>query len=181
VTAGRIAVNGVVLMSPAVIINPHTDQVSLDGRVLKHTAPSRRAPDMFILHKLPKELVTRSDPEGRPTIFDRLPAMGLPDNLIAVVRGARGRWWCGTRGRWVWLVVVLVVVARALWLRLRCGVVWSGLLFTAAACHVCLVFVVVGAVPNTMQCNAMQCDAMRCNAMQCDSMRCDANVDAGAT
>jgi hypothetical protein len=37
-------------------------------------------------HKLPGELVTASDPEGRATIFDRLRVMGLTQHLMPVGR-----------------------------------------------------------------------------------------------
>lgn len=43
------------------------------------------APRLWLVHKLRNELVTRHDPDGRPTIFDRLERLKLPDTLMPVV------------------------------------------------------------------------------------------------
>ena len=48
------------------------DEIALDGRVLR--LPSRTAGRVLVYHKPVGELVTRSDPQGRPTVFSRLPA-----------------------------------------------------------------------------------------------------------
>lgn len=49
-------------------------RIALDGRIvsLRDTAPRRR---VLIYHKPEGELCTRSDPKGRPTVFDRLPPL----------------------------------------------------------------------------------------------------------
>jgi 23S rRNA pseudouridine2605 synthase len=79
IAAGRIAVNGTVITSPAVNVGPR-DAVSVDGRPL----PQRERTRLFLFHK-PRGLVTSSaDPEGRPTIFGALPKE-LP-RLISVGR-----------------------------------------------------------------------------------------------
>lgn len=68
IAEGRVAVNGVVLTSPAVNVGPG-DAVTVDGRKLPEIEPAR----LWRYHK-PKGLVTtHSDPEGRPTVFERLP------------------------------------------------------------------------------------------------------------
>jgi 23S rRNA pseudouridine2605 synthase len=57
------------------------DMVALDGRpVALQTAPA--VPRVLIYHKPVGELVTRSDPQGRRTVFERLP----PGRWIAVGR-----------------------------------------------------------------------------------------------
>lgn len=77
--AGRVAVNGVVISSPALNVKK-TDQISIDGRPL----PQRERTRLFLFHK-PRGLVTTSiDPEGRPTIFGALPKT-LP-RLVSVGR-----------------------------------------------------------------------------------------------
>lgn len=70
IAAGRITVNGVVakLGDRA---GPD-DRIVLDGRELPVKAVAAR-PQMILYHKPEGELVTRADPEGRPTVFQRLP------------------------------------------------------------------------------------------------------------
>lgn len=65
--AGRIAVNGVALTTPAVTVEPE-DRITVDGKPLAERSRTR----LFLFHK-PRGLVTSArDPEGRPTIFDHL-------------------------------------------------------------------------------------------------------------
>lgn len=56
------------------------DPIELDGRPVQHsgTGPAR----VLLYHKPVGELVTRSDPEGRPTVFSKLP----PGRWVAVGR-----------------------------------------------------------------------------------------------
>ncbi|ESR24964.1 pseudouridine synthase [Lutibaculum baratangense] len=69
---GRVSVNGKVLATPAVTVGPK-DRIAIDGQPLAEPEPTR----LWLYHK-PKGLVaTNRDPQGRPTIFDRLPE-GLP-------------------------------------------------------------------------------------------------------
>jgi 23S rRNA pseudouridine2605 synthase len=79
IAAGRVAVNGTVIKSPALNVRSD-DTVSVDGKALPKAERTR----LFLYHK-PRGLVTtHSDPEGRPTIFDTLPK-DLP-RLISVGR-----------------------------------------------------------------------------------------------
>ncbi len=65
--AGRVALNGVVLASPAVNVTD-ADEITIDGAPLAARAKTR----LFLFHK-PRGLVTTErDPEGRQTIFDYL-------------------------------------------------------------------------------------------------------------
>jgi len=57
------------------------DEVLLDGKPVKFTE-RKSQPRVIAYHKPVGELVTRSDPEGRPTVFSRLP----PGRWIAVGR-----------------------------------------------------------------------------------------------
>jgi 23S rRNA pseudouridine2605 synthase len=79
IEAGRVAINGKVIDSPAVNVGPK-DRVTVDGAPL----PARERTRLFLFHK-PRGLVTtHADPQGRPTIFGALPKH-LP-RLISVGR-----------------------------------------------------------------------------------------------
>jgi len=79
IEAGRVALNGQVLTTPAVKVDAG-DILTVDGKVVNDAEPAR----LFRYHK-PIDLVTsHSDPQGRPTVFENLPK-GLP-RLISVGR-----------------------------------------------------------------------------------------------
>jgi len=68
ITAGRVTVNGKILDSPALTVGP-SDQVVVDGKPLPTAEPTR----LWRYHKPPGLVTTNKDPEGRPTVFERLP------------------------------------------------------------------------------------------------------------
>lgn len=68
IEAGRVAVNGRVLASPAVVVTA-ADAVTVDDKPLP-TAPVVR---MWRYHKPSGLVTTHRDPERRPTVFERLP------------------------------------------------------------------------------------------------------------
>ena len=72
ISAGRLKVNGVVatLGGRASVV----DVIELDGKVLV-LRPAGAPPRVLLYHKPDGEMVTRSDPEGRPTVFQRLPPL----------------------------------------------------------------------------------------------------------
>jgi 23S rRNA pseudouridine2605 synthase len=79
IAAGRVAVNGKVIASPALNVTA-ADHIVVDGQPLR----ARERTRLFRYHK-PRGLVTtHSDPEGRPTIFRALPK-DLP-RLISIGR-----------------------------------------------------------------------------------------------
>jgi len=79
IAAGRVAVNGEVIASPARNVTAG-DRIAVDGKAL----PGRERTRLFLYHKPRGLLTTHADPGGRPTIFTALPA-GLP-RLISVGR-----------------------------------------------------------------------------------------------
>jgi 23S rRNA pseudouridine2605 synthase len=79
VTAGRVQVNGVTPTHPSFRVQ-RGDIVLLDGKPLDPPEPTR----LWRYHKPPGLVTTHRDPQGRPTVFERLPA-GLP-RLISVGR-----------------------------------------------------------------------------------------------
>jgi 23S rRNA pseudouridine2605 synthase len=79
IAAGRVAVNGEVISSPAINVTSG-DRISVDGRLL----PARERTRLFLFHK-PRGLVTtHADPQGRATVFAALPK-DLP-RLISIRR-----------------------------------------------------------------------------------------------
>ncbi|CCQ74878.1 Ribosomal large subunit pseudouridine synthase B [Magnetospira sp. QH-2] len=68
IEAGRVSVNGQKLTTPAVTVTGD-DQVLVDGNPL----PDAEEPRMWRYHKPAGLLTTHSDPEGRPTIFQKMP------------------------------------------------------------------------------------------------------------
>lgn len=72
IVAGRVSVNG----EPAHIgqrILP-TDQVRINGKLIQRKV-SKRPPRVLVYHKPAGEIVSTNDPDGRPSVFDRLPTM----------------------------------------------------------------------------------------------------------
>ncbi|CAN0296124.1 unnamed protein product [Ectocarpus sp. 6 AP-2014] len=101
VEAGVVMVNGATVQTPALNVGPRDIvkvNVSLfqqpgngtdccffvQGKVLER--PESHTPKLWMVHKMRNELVTRHDPEGRPTVFDRLAKLKLPDTLMPVGR-----------------------------------------------------------------------------------------------
>lgn len=68
IEAGRISVNGKVLTSPAFKVSPE-DEIALDGQRVGERPPTR----LWRYHKPGGLLTTHFDPEGRETVFQRLP------------------------------------------------------------------------------------------------------------
>lgn len=73
ISQGRVLINGAVAVLGQRV--SETDQVMMDGRRID--ARDLFAENRLVLayHKPEGEVSTRNDPEGRPTIFDRLPAL----------------------------------------------------------------------------------------------------------
>jgi 23S rRNA pseudouridine2605 synthase len=79
IEAGRVAVNGKVLATPAHVVSAK-DRITVDGKPL----PQAQAPRLFRYYK-PRGLVTsHKDPQGRRTVFEALPE-GLP-RVVSVGR-----------------------------------------------------------------------------------------------
>jgi 23S rRNA pseudouridine2605 synthase len=68
---GRVKVNGVAA-TLGLRVDLH-DAISVDGKVIKREEASENVRRVIIYNKPDGEICTRDDPEGRPTVFDRLP------------------------------------------------------------------------------------------------------------
>lgn len=79
IAAGRIAVNGRILTSPAVNVT-RTDVITFDGKPLPQAERTR----LWLYHKPSGLVTTNRDPEGRPTVFE-----ALPENMPRVMSVGR--------------------------------------------------------------------------------------------
>ena len=74
IAQGRLTINGA-RAQPGAHATAR-DRIALDGKPLAlEAAENTPAPRVLIYHKPAGEVSTRRDPEGRPTVFDRLPRL----------------------------------------------------------------------------------------------------------
>lgn len=71
IVSGRVSVNGMPAHVGQRIIDD--DQVRINGKILQRKKLTPTVPRVVIYHKPAGEIVSHSDPGGRPTVFDRLP------------------------------------------------------------------------------------------------------------
>ena len=76
---GRVTVNGKKITSPALNVSSR-DTINVNGKTLAEKESTR----LFLYHKPPGLVTTHKDPEGRPTVFEKLPK-GLP-RVISIGR-----------------------------------------------------------------------------------------------
>ena len=69
IRAGRVSVNGEVVTGMGVQVDPEKDSVTVDGKPMAKGLKKRT----YMVYKPPGFLCTRSDPQGRPTVYDILP------------------------------------------------------------------------------------------------------------
>lgn len=80
IAAGRVSIGGKTVTDPARRVTPETIAIEIDGRV-----PRRAAESITIaLHKPRGYVTTRSDPEGRNTVYDLL--TDLSERVVPVGR-----------------------------------------------------------------------------------------------
>lgn len=70
---GRVSVNGHVAKLGDRV--SETDQLRVDGRPVKFNSAEESRRRVILYYKPEGEVCTRTDPEGRPTVFDRLPKL----------------------------------------------------------------------------------------------------------
>lgn len=70
---GRVSVNGKLATLGDRI--EATDELRVDGRLVHFTVESETRRRVLIYYKPEGEICSRQDPEGRPTVFDRLPPL----------------------------------------------------------------------------------------------------------
>jgi 23S rRNA pseudouridine2605 synthase len=79
IEAGRVTVSGRVVKDASYLVNPERTAIAIDGR-----AVARAARLTILLHKPRGVVTTRSDPEGRPTVYDFIADAG--QHLVPVGR-----------------------------------------------------------------------------------------------
>jgi 23S rRNA pseudouridine2605 synthase len=73
ITAGRITVNGEVAELGRKVTGQ--EEIRVDGRPVKVDDDTASPPRSILYHKPIGEICTRTDPQGRPTVFERLPPL----------------------------------------------------------------------------------------------------------
>ena len=68
IVAGRVQVNGEVVTKLGTQADPDQDKILVDGKAIRIEAQKA----YYLFHKPKHVMVTRKDPEGRPTVFDYL-------------------------------------------------------------------------------------------------------------
>jgi 23S rRNA pseudouridine2605 synthase len=76
IEAGRVKVNGKRIDTPATLVTA-SDRIVVDNKPVAEPEPPR----VWRYHKPDGVICTASDPEGRPTVFDRLPP-GMPRTVL---------------------------------------------------------------------------------------------------
>lgn len=79
IAEGRVAVNGVKLASPACLVT-ESDRIVVDGQLVGEPEKAR----VWRYHKPAGLVTTHRDPQGRPTVFQR-----LPDSMPRVISVGR--------------------------------------------------------------------------------------------
>ena len=111
ILAGKVRVNGAPLRHPSqnlVLEDIPKGALTIDGIPFDPSATHHILPKIWGVYKLPGELVATKDSseltasgqlldKGRPLIYARLAAMGLPKHVMPVVSPAmRRNWHCST-------------------------------------------------------------------------------------
>ncbi|MFW2177175.1 MULTISPECIES: 23S rRNA pseudouridine(2605) synthase RluB [unclassified Moraxella] len=73
IAEGRVSVNGTVATIGDRV--GQGDEIRVDGRLLRYTAENEKRRRILMYYKPEGEICSSHDPEGRPTVFERLPPL----------------------------------------------------------------------------------------------------------
>lgn len=78
IAAGRVSINGeVAKIGQKVDVNDKSLKIRVDGNIIRHYQALHQPCRVLIYHKDEGEICTRHDPEGRTTVFERLPRLNV--------------------------------------------------------------------------------------------------------
>lgn len=73
IAEGRVSVNGTIATIGDRV--GQGDEIRVDGRLLRYTAENEKRRRILMYYKPEGEICSTHDPEGRPTVFERLPPL----------------------------------------------------------------------------------------------------------
>lgn len=74
ILAGRVRVNNTLVETPGLRVDPATDRIEVDGKLLKPLASGSPKHLYLLLNKPPRVMTTLHDPQGRATVLELLPS-----------------------------------------------------------------------------------------------------------
>ncbi len=73
IKSGRVTINGEVALIGERVIKG--DEIRVDGRLIRYKSENEKRRRVIAYYKPEGEICSANDPEGRPTVFDRLPKL----------------------------------------------------------------------------------------------------------
>ena len=86
IQAGLVSLNGTVVTELGIRIDPATDVLAVEGKIISQPQPGQTDFTYIVLHKPTQVVTTVHDPEGRPTVVSILPAPLREKRLYPVGR-----------------------------------------------------------------------------------------------
>jgi 23S rRNA pseudouridine2605 synthase len=85
ISNGSVRVNGQVVDTPGVSVDPSKDRIEVSGKLLSRPSTTEEL-EYVLLHKPVRVMTTTSDPQGRRTVYDLLPPELRAKRLLHVGR-----------------------------------------------------------------------------------------------
>jgi len=80
---GMVTIAGQVVTSPFIMVTPSevANSIKVQGKLLQPQTAHEARPRVWIVHKLIGEVISEQDPQGRPSLLERLMRAGVGKNL----------------------------------------------------------------------------------------------------